>query len=410
MALLAHPNLKSRWASSFRHRDFRLLWGATVLHAVGSGMERVSLGWLVFDMTDSAFMVGISAAATTAPFFFLGIVSGAIADWADRRLIIRLVAVGSGLVAVLMALVLLTDVVRVWHVMALAVATGSAWALILTVWQAYTYDIVGPDRALNGMALNSVAMSLGGIVGSIAGGALIALIGVGPQYLVVAAIYGLAALVLMGTRSVGQAAVRERGSVLQNLVGYVELLRTNRTLMTLMLFTAAIEVLGFTHHTLLPVMAKEVLGVGSTGLGAMVAVSQLGGMIGVMLLASLEDFRRKGLLLLGIAEAFGFGLMGLSLVTNMLLFLAALAFVNACAMIADTLNRTLMQSNVSNEQRGRAMGSWVLSIGTAPPGHIGIGALAGVVGAKGALLVNGGALVIVGIGSAMGLPKIRRLK
>ena len=409
MALVAPLILQSRWASSFRYRDFRLLWGATVLHAVGTGMERVSLGWLVYDMTESSFMVGVSAAATTAPFFFLGIVSGAIADWADRRLILRFLALGSSLVAGLMALVLLTDVVRIWHVMALSLVAGSAWALILAVWQAYTYDIVGPDKALNGMALTSVALSLGGIVGSIAGGALISSIGVGSQYLVVAASYGLAVVVLMGTRSVGRAAVRERSSVLANLVGYVELLRTNRTLMTLMLMTAAIEIFGFTHHTLLPVIAKEVLGVGSTGLGAMVAVSQVGGMLGVMLLAGLGDFRRKGILLFGIATAFGLGLMGLSLVTHMLLFLVVLAFANACASSVDTLNRTLMQSNVSNEQRGRAMGSWVLSIGTAPPGHIGVGALAGVLGAKGALLVNGGALAFVGISAALGLPKIRRL-
>ena len=407
--LTAHLSLQARWAFSFRYRDFRLLWGATVIQSVGMGMERVSLGWLIFKMTDSVFMLGVASAASMAPFFFLGIVSGAVADWSDRRLFVRFLTLGGGVAAGLMALVLLTDVARVWHVIGLAVLTGSLWAFIMTVRQAYTYDIVGPDHALNGLALSSVAMSLGGIGGSLLGGVIISTLGIGEQYLVVAASYGLSVAVLMGTRDVGQAAVGERGSVVENLVGYVRLLRVNRTLMTLMLLTAAIEIFGFTHQTLLPVFARDVLGVGATGLGVMTAVRQAGGLVGVMVLANLGDFRRKGLLLFVITPAFGLGLMAFSVASHMLLFLALLAFVNGCAMTVDTLNRTLMQANVPNEQRGVAMGSWVLSIGTAPLGHLGVGGLGGWLGAPGALLVNGAILAFLGVSAAVGLPRIRRL-
>jgi len=216
-------------------------------------------------------------------------------------------------------------------------------------------------------------------------------------------------MILMVTREVGQAAVTERGSVAENLVGYVRLLRVNRTLLMLMLLTAAIEIFGFTHQTLLPVFAKDVMGVGPTGLGVMTGVRQTGGLIGVMLLANLRDFRRKGLLLFVIATAFGLGLMAFSITSHLLFFLALLAFVNGCAMSVDTLNRTLMQANVPNAQRGRAMGSGAVSIGTAPVGHLGVGALGGWLGAPGALLVNGSVLAFIGIASAIGLPRIRRL-
>ena len=407
--LTAHFSLQARWASSFRYREFRLLWGATIIQSVGMGMERVSLGWLVFKMTDSVFMLGFASAASMAPFFFLGIISGAVADWADRRLFVRFLTLGGGALAGLMALVLLTDVARMWHVIALAVLTGCIWAFIMTVRQAYTYDIVGPENALNGLALSSVAMSLGGIGGSLLSGVIISTLGIGEQYLVVAASYGLAVAVLMGTRDVGQAAVGERGSVVENLVGYVRLLRVNRTLMTLMLLTAAVEIFGFSHQTLLPVFARDVLGVGAIGLGVMTAVRQAGGVVGVMVLANLGDFRRKGLLLFVIATAFGLGLMAFSVASHMLFFLVLLAWVNGCAMSVDTLNRTLMQANVPNEQRGRAMGSWVLSIGTGPLGHLGVGGLGGWLGAPGALLVNGAILTFLGVSTAVGLPKIRRL-
>jgi MFS family permease len=376
---------------------------------MGMGMERVSLGWLIFQMTDSVFMLGVASAASMAPFFFLGIVSGAVADWAERRLFIRFLTIGGGFAAGLMALVLLTDAARVWHVMGLAVLSGCIRAFIMTVRQAYTFDIVGPDHALNGLALSGVATSLGGIGGALLGGVLISTLGIGEQYLVVAASYGLAVAILMGTRDVGQAAVGDRGSVLENLVGYVQLLRVNRTLMSLMLLTATVEIFGFTHQTLLPVFARDVLNVGATGLGVMTAVRQAGGLVGVMVLANLGDFRRKGLLLFVTATAFGLGLMAFSVVSHILLFLALLALVNGCAMSVDTLNRTLMQANVPNEQRGVAMGSWVLSIGTAPLGHLGVGALGGWLGAPGALLVNGAILAFLGVSAAVGLPKIRRL-
>ena len=113
--------------------------------------------------------------------------------------------------------------------------------------------------------------------------------------------------------------------------------------------------------------------------------------------------------MLGLAFGFGAGMMLFSWATNLLVFLLVLAVINACAMAVDTLYKTLMQENVTDEQRGRAMGSWVLSVGAAPVGHVGIGGLAGVLGAPGALLVNGAVLSIVSLTVVAGLPRIRRL-
>ena len=142
----------------------------------------------------------------------------------------------------------------------------------------------------------------------------------------------------------------------------------------------------------------------------MTAVRQTGGLLGLALLANLRDYRRKGLLIFILATAFGIGLMGFSLSTALVYFIVVLAAVNACAMSVDTLYKTLMLSNVPDEQRGRAMGAWVLSIGVAPVGHLGVGGLATALGAQGALLVNGAVLAGVSIAAAIGLPKMRRLE
>ena len=398
------------WASSLRFRDFRLFWVSTFFYSVGTGMEHVAVGWLVFDITGSAFMVGVAAAARMAPLFFLGILSGAMADWLERRLFLLFSALGGVAVAAIMAILLLSGDPPVWAVVVLVAAGGCVFAFTLTTRNAYTYDIVGSEHALNGLSLNQMAMQVGGIAGALASGALIELVGPGWQYLGVGGSYLGSALILLVIGRSARTAEPQREPVLRNLVGYIRFLRENRVIMALMCLTSITEVLGFSHMTMLPVFAKEVLHVGPAGLGYLTAVRQAGGLLGLALLANLRDYRRKGLLMFIIATAFGIGLMGFTLSTALVYFIVVLAAVNACAMSVDTLYKTLMQSNVPDEQRGRAMGSWVLSIGVAPVGHLGVGGLATALGAQGALLVNGAMLAGVSLAAAIGLPKVRRLE
>ncbi len=373
------------------------------------GMDHVALGWLVLDMTDSPFMVGVASAARIAPFFFLGILSGAVSDRVDRRIFLRVIAWVGGIISGAMALMLLTDVAKVWYVIALAAASGCFWAFLMTARHAYVYDIVGAEHAMNGLALSSMNQRIGGVVGALFAGSFIAAWGLGYQYAVICACYLAAAALMLTIRSAGQAAPAKRESVLQNLGGYVQVLRQNSILRSMMFMTAITEVFGFTHQSVLPVFARDVLEVGATGFGVMSAVRQGGGMLALVLLAAVTNLNRKGLAAFIIVAGFGLGQMAFYLTTNLIVFLVILAFINACASASDIIYRTIMQSNVSNEERGRAMGSWTLSIGMAPVGHLGIGAMAGALGAQGALLVNGGILAFLAVTSAIALPRIRRL-
>ena len=400
---------KANWASSLQFRDFRFVWASTVFYSLSTGMEQVAVGWLVFDLTGSPFMVGVSAAARMAPFFFLGIFSGAIADWLDRRTLLWFSTLVGILVSSVMAAMLLLGATHIWVIISLVAASGCVFAFVLTTRQAYTVDIVGQQHSLNGLSLGAIAMQVGGVVGSILSGTLIHAVGPGWQYVAIGIAYGVSATVLLGTSKAGQTNSPHREPVLANLVGYFHLMGSNRILLTLMMLASITEVFGFTHMTLLPVFAKEVLGVGSIGLGFMTAVRQGGALIGLLFLANLRNFQSKGLLMFGIAFGFGAGMMLFYLAYNLLVFLLVLAVVNAFAMAVDTLYKTLMQENVADEQRGRAMGSWVFSIGVAPVGHLGVGGLASVLGAPSALLVNGTVLSIVSLATMVGLPRIRRL-
>ena len=410
MALLSYLTGNITWAASFRYRDYRFLWIATVFQSVGMGMEHVALGWLVLELTDSPFMVGVASAARMAPFFFLGIVSGAVADKVERRMFLRLLALAGAVISSITALVLFQETEKVWPIILLSTGMGCVWAFTMTMRQAYTFDIVGPQAALNGLALTSLSQRVGGVLGALMAGLIISWVGVSGQYMVIAVVYVIGGTVLMLTRSSGQAAIAEPQSIWQNLKGTFHILRTNRILLILMILAALTEVLGFTHQTLLPVFARDVLGLGSAGFGMMSAVRQAGGLFGLILLANMGGFQRKGLLMFILAAGFGLGEMAFWLTRDVFTFVLALLFINACASGVDTLYKTLMQSNVPNEQRGRAMGAWVVSIGVAPVGHLSLGAIAGALGAPGALLINGSLLLGVSIATALGLPKIRRLK
>jgi len=343
------------------------------------------------------------------PLFFLGVFSGAVADKVDRRLFLRIVTGGSGIVAGLMALILLTDVANVWHVIGLTVGLGVFFAFTQTIRQAFTYDIVGPDNALNGLSLTGLSEKFGATVGAVIAGVVISQAGIGEQYVAMGVFNALAVLVLLPIRERGQAALMKRESVLTNLVEYARILRQNSTLRILLFMTVVTEIFGFSHQTLLPVFAKDVLGVGAAGLGVIIAFRNFGGVLGAVLMASTGDFRHKGRLMFAVVAGFGLGQMVFYVTKDIYSTVAVLTFISVCAMGCDILYKTLMQENVPNEQRGRAMGSWVFGLGFGPVGHLSTGAIAGALGAPLALVINGGVLAFISLSSAIGMPKIRRL-
>ena len=380
------------------------------MYGIGMGMEFVTIGWLVLELTDSPFMVGVSTAARSAPYVFMGVLSGAVADRLDRRLLLRFIALGACAFTGLMALILIAEVVRVWYIIGLVFAMGGLSAMNQTAGSSYTYDIVGPEGSLNGLSLMVLCSSIGMGIGAIIAGGIIAWKGPGGAYLAVVATYVACFAVLLALREVERVTRALGSSLVQMLIGYVDLIRQNRTLMVLMFLAAVTEIFGFTHKSMIPVLARDDLGVGPLGLGIMTSAGSVGGLLGLLLLANLGDFRRKGLLMFVLSTALGVGLMTFSLSANILLYIVALAFVAACAYATTTIHMTLMQSNVADDQRGRAMGSWIFSIGMSPAGYLGLGAIASALGAPMALLISGSALAFASVTTTIGLPRMRRLE
>ena len=383
------------------------------MQSTAQGMHWVAVGWLVFEVSDSEFLVSVSAALSMAPFFFLGLVAGAAADRVDRRKLMLAVTLAAVATSLAMAGILFASVAGIVWILALSAAAGCVSAFVMTIHRALTYDVAGARLALNGMSLNSVSMQIGLIGGPLLFSAAITRFGAGEVFLMAGACYAAsAAFPLFMRPPSASAAVRQprREPIPRVLAEYAGIVRRNRVLAAIIALTVVTELFGFAHMAILPVIAKDVLDLDASGLGVMTAVRQTGGVAGLLALAGLGDFRRKGPLLFALMLAFGGALMSLIFQIGVPYYVAMLALATACAMLIDALCVTLMQENAPPDQRGRAAGAWTLCIGVAPVGQLSIGALAGRIGAPASLFASGAALAVSALCAAAALPKIRRLE
>jgi MFS family permease len=389
--------------------DFSLLWFATMACQLGLGMQQVLLGWLALAMTDSEPMVGMVFAVRAAPNLIVGLGIGAITDRMDRRTLMRLAVLGMTLASLTMAWLLFANRLQVWQLLLYTGILGTLQSLHMAARQVYVYDVLGPAEALRGLALISAAQRIGGAVGALLAGALFQGWGGGAAFLVMGLSYGVGVGLLCRLRQRGTSAPASREPLRQNLQAYLRALRSNQAMRSLMLSTAAAETLGFSHQVMLPILARETLQVGATGLGILTAFRFIGGILGVVLLTVIGEVRRRGAMLLGALMLFAGGELLLAQASQFALAVLCVAFINVMATGTDILHHILLQHSVSNEQRGRAMGAWIIGVGTAPLGHLEVGYLAAFTSVRMALSINGLALAMLTLLLAASIPRLRQL-
>ena len=369
----ARPNNQAHLLAALRFPDICVLWLSTVSNQFGMGIQQVVLGWLVFELTGSGGMVGAIFAVRSAPNLVVGLAAGSITDLVDRRTLMKASIWGMTAVALAVAALLFTNSLAVWHLILFTFLLGTLQAFYMTARQVYVYDVVGASGAVSGIALIALGQRVGQIFGALLAGVVIHWQGPGTAFSIMSLSYGFGALILYGLRHVGEAAPERREPMRENLLNYFRALRTNRVMLTLIISTAAAEMLGFSHQVVLPILAKEILLVGPVGLGVLTAFRFVGGALGVSILTAIGNVRHRGLLLLGTLALFGFGQVLLGQSLNLWMALLFVTLVNLMAAVTDVLHQSLLQLSVPNEQRGRAMGSWIVGIGTAPVGQLEVG-------------------------------------
>ena len=391
------------------HRDARCLGLGVFFHSLGVVGEQVVLGWFILELTDSALMVGIALGLRNFPLLIVGIPAGVIADRGNRVRLLQISGVAMAIVTAALGLLVAVRMAVVWPVLVLTFVTGCARALHQTARQSYAHEIAGGDGLVHALALVALTSRVGGLVGSLLIGFLIARYGSAVAYLVVATGYLASAVAVLPARASARPSATDNGSVGADVLDFLTTIRRDRVLLQLMSLTAIAEVLGFSHQALLPSLARDVLRVGPGGLGVMTAARQVGGLAGIVLTSGLGAGRRYGPLFLTMLVAFGASLVALGFAPSFAVVLLILVGANALGSATDVLAQTLIQLAVPSGLRGRAGGAWVVSIGMAPLGQFQIGALASLFGVSAALGVNGLALMVVGAAAALLVPRLRKL-
>ena len=396
-------------APAMQFRDFRLLVTASLFDGMAFIGESVILGWVILEMTDSPFMVGVAMSIRHAPAFFLGLVGGTIADIVDRRKLMRSLNVLSALVALSMAVLLISGEAKLWHLLLLPAIGGTIATISMTTRQSFVYDVLGRQNALRGLALIGLATRTGGMVGALILGGILAKYGPGAGYFVLSGGYLISTLILTLISSRGQAAPTGGLSIPRGLLEFWTELRHNRTVSALVVIIVLVEFFGFTTQTLMPSLARDVLHIGPGGLGVLSAFRSGGGMLAIAAVSTFGEIRHQGLALIAVIQVFGAALVVLGFASNIYVTVIAIVIMSGMMALSDLFSQTLMQRLVPNELRGRAMGAWSMAVGTAPIGSLEIGALASVFGITVAFVFHGSGLIAVSFLTLAAFGRLRRV-
>lgn len=374
----------------FRSAAFRWLWCSTLASAGAQTMERTATAWLALQSGGGAFAVGLVFAARSLPSLLFGLAAGTVADRADRQR--QLLAV-AGLALPLMATVgwlVGAGTVRVWQVIAISFAAGCLQVSDTPARQALVLDTVGREAAPNAMALNALAARSASALGALGAGLLIPRIGVAHCYFVIAGTYGIGAMLIAALRVPrGSRVAVVHPPFGRALREAARLIVDVPAVRTLTISGIACEIFAFSYGSALPVVARDVLRAGPEGLGTLNAAVSIGGTVALVLLSTLAGRVRREPLLGAIFIAYGASLLVLATTRSLAVAAAVLVVTGLCAGAFDVLQQTLIQMAVPEGQRGRAVGIWVLGVGSAPVGNLEMGALIASLGAPGALLING---------------------
>ena len=380
---------------AFYTRGFWRVWTGSMLWYSARWMDLFVLQWQVLIMTDSAFQVSLIGFYRMAPMFVFGLLTGLLADRMDRRTVLLTAQLWNALASAAIGTLILTGCLELWHLAVLVTALGFSWALDLPSRRSYIYDMVGPRRVVNAMALDHVGMDGAKIVGPILGGLLWPVIGAGGCLLILSVGYLVNFCLYLQLPSAAPPPSAGSPRVLRSLMeGLTYVLRTPVVLGVLSI-TAVMNLLGFPYQHMVPVVGRQVLGLGPLPTALLVAADGLGALTGSLVVASLGDVRWKGrlfvvgsFLLMGTVLLFSFSRW--YLLAFGLLFLAGVGV--ACFA---TMQSSLILTSASDAMRGRAMGTLMLAIGFGPLGALQIGALASAWGAPLALTVSAGSGVLL---------------
>ncbi len=378
---------------AFAVRDFRWVWAHAAIAAQGMSMDLLAQGWLVLSITDSPFWVGVTSGLRGVGHIGFGAFGGVIADRMSRRNVLAVTEVLRGMILLGLGLLVLAERVELWHALVVALLQGMADGVVAPAFNGLVYDTVGPRRLLNANAALQAAFHLAWIAGSVAIGTLISTVSIGAGYLAVAGAHVINPLPLLFLPS-RHPVERSHEPLWRTLLEGIRYAASSGPLRTLLSLSVLMETFGFSYYVMLPVVARDVLEVGASGLGYLFAAGSVGALAGTLVLAGLGDFKAKWPMLAVASAAAGAGLVLFALSPWFAVSLAVAGLVGAALAVYDTSMATLLQLLSADALRGRILGLYGMTWGFTPAGGFLAGIVASIVNAPFAIGLGG--TVIVG--------------
>ncbi len=394
---------------ALRHRDLRLFLLGQGISLIGTWMQQVATAWLVYRLTGSAAVLGVIAFCSQFPTFLVAGPAGALADRFSRHRMVVFAQVGLMLEAVMLAILVLTGTVKVWHLIVISIWSGFSSGFDVPARQAMLVKLVKGQDLPNAIALNSSIFNGARLVGPAIAGALIAWLGEGPVFVLNA----LSFLAVLG--ALWALEMRDEGAggtepVLKKMAAGWRYAFGFPPIAAILVLLTLISMVGLPYSVLLPVFAADVLKGDAGTLGLLTASAGLGALAGALTLASrasvngLADFIVRCLLL------FGAALIGFGFSRNVWLSCVALSFAGFGIMATTSSMNTILQTLVEEEMRGRVMALYTMAfIGLSPIGALLGGWLADRIGAPDTVAIGGAFCMVLALWFARQIPALREM-
>ena len=377
--------VRLRAFEALRHRDYRLLWYGQIFGSMGTWMDQVTRGWLIYELTNSALQLGLVRGIQAIPFLLLSPIAGSAADRYPRKFQVVFAQFASGFLYAVTAALVLTGLIRPWHVYVTAFLMASVQVFLQPSRSAMISDFVPQKTLTSAIGLNAMVFNTARSTGPALSGLLISLSSTGISYAVQALFMVLATVWTTQLSKVAPGAPSGHGahkeSFGQSIIeGWKFSWRTPEVRTgILIVIVAALFMIPFS--TLLPVFARDLLHVGARGQGLLLTAMGIGALCSSILIASLGDRLPRGLLMLGGVALYGVLVVIFSVSSWFPLSMALMAIIGLCHVSSHALVQTVIQTYSPPEFRGRAIAIFHMTQVLLLVGGMAVGALSAMIGA-----------------------------
>lgn len=391
------------------YRNFRLFFFGQGVSLIGTWMQNVAQGWLVLELTNSPFYVGLVAALGSLGVLLLTIYAGVIADRTNKHRLVIATQALSMIPAFALAALVWTKTVTVWEVAALTAFLGVVNAFDIPARQAFIVELVEKEDLMNAIALNSSAFNAARVIGPAVAGALIGALGVGACFFSNGVSYLAVIAGLLAMRLPPYAPAPRTASLWAGLREVLAFMRGERRVAAVVVLMGLLSIFGFPYLVMMPVFARDVLHRGAAGYGVMMTSVGVGALIGALGVALLDRRIPKGPTLIAAGVSFGALLVGFALSRSYLLSVTLLALTGGAMIVNNALANTTIQTIVPDALRGRVMGLYAfVFVGLAPVGAFTVGTLAERIGTPAAVAAGGAASAVAVLLAGWRVPALRR--